>query len=139
MASCNSADNLSAVIEAVVMRTNRSARNTRILKTLLKRGQIIVDHETGKLYKPNGDDLYCRVSETGYVKCEARHRGRRLYFYAHKAVWLSAHGSIRRGHVIDHINFENAENSIHNLQTLTVLKNLQRRKQPLIPEEPPAF
>ena len=86
MASCNSADNLSAVIEAVVMRTNRSARNTRILKTLLKRGQIIVDCYSGKLYKPNGDDLYCRVSETGYVKCEARHRGRRLYFYAHKAV-----------------------------------------------------
>lgn len=94
-------------------------------------GNIIADAENGKVYGTRGPGgvpykepkLLTGTVIKGYTVISIRNGSTKLQCRLHRIIWISRHGVIPDGFVIDHINNDTSDNRIENLQILTPAEN----------------
>lgn len=94
-------------------------------------GNIIVDTESGKVYKtrgPGGVKLdkpqEMKGSDSnGYLVVKISNGTTKMTCRVHRIIWISQYGVIPDGYCIDHINSNKKDNRISNLQLLTHQEN----------------
>lgn len=100
----------------------------------LAEGNIIANQERGKVYGTRGPGG-CPYKEpkelkgsdvNGYKVVSIRNGATKLQCRVHRIIWISAHGIIPDGYVIDHINNDKTDNRLENLQLLTPEQNSQK-------------
>lgn len=92
---------------------------------------IIADPQTGKVYATRGpgggpyeNPKELKGSEVnGYRVVSIRNGATKLQCRVHRIIWISVHGVLPDGYVIDHINNDKTDNRIDNLQLLTPQDN----------------
>ena len=97
----------------------------------LAEGHIIADPETGKVFAtrgPGGIPLeepkeLEGTMLNGYRVVSIRNGAIKLQCRVHRIIWISQHGMIPEGYVVDHINNDKTDNRITNLQLLTSKDN----------------
>lgn len=108
-----------------------SSRNTRLLRSLIKRGRIVVDIESGIVHNRQGKPFRVVDNWCGYqrFRCKIRRRGKWInsWFFVHKAIFISTNPKLRRGFEIDHIDFDTRNNRLSNLQYIRVRENNARK------------
>lgn len=103
----------------------------------LAEGNIIADPTTGKVYGTRGpggvpykEPKELKGSEVnGYQVVSIRNGATKLQCRVHRIIWISQHGVIPEGYVIDHINNDKTDNQIKNLQLLTPQENSTKAKE----------
>lgn len=110
-------------------------KETAILEAI-RLGIITVDAESGDVHccktsqgSRRDPRLVTHRTHAGYVQGSFRLNrfGKRWYFRAHRAVWLSVHGAIPSDLTIDHINRDRSDNRICNLRLATELEQKHNR------------
>ena len=102
----------------------------------LAEGNILTDPETGKVFAtrgPGGVKLDEPVElkgsiVNGYRVVSIRNHDVKLQCRVHRVIWISVHGVLPDGYVIDHINNDKQDNRICNLQLLTPADNSHKAK-----------
>ena len=96
---------------------------------LLKNGKIYVEPETGTVFLPRfgGKKSGCK-SARGYMVGTFHLGNIRRQLKLHRVVWVAAHGPLRNGLVIDHINRDKTDNRIANLRLVDASGNSQNRR-----------
>jgi site-specific DNA-cytosine methylase len=97
----------------------------------INEGHIIVDTECGKIFAtrgPGGIKLGEPKELTGsivngYRVVSIRNGDTKMQCRVHRRVWITKHGIIPDGYVIDHINNTKQDNRLCNLQLLTSAEN----------------
>lgn len=97
----------------------------------INEGHIIVDKENGKVFAtrgPGGITLdtpreLTGSSVNGYLVVSIRNGNTKMQCRIHRIVWISEHGIIPDGYVVDHINNNKQDNRICNLQLLKQSEN----------------
>ena len=97
----------------------------------LSEENIIVDAENGKVFGTRGPGgiPYDKPKElegtivNGYRAYSIRNGRIKMQCRAHRIIWISQHGIIPEGMVVDHINNDKLDNRIMNLQLLTPKQN----------------
>ena len=100
---------------------NYSRRNTRLLRSLIRSGRIVVDCENGIVLRPNGEPYATTPNFWGYTRFRIRikRRGKTInaWFFLHKAVWLAGGGKLNRpNHELNHIDHNRANARRNNLE-----------------------
>lgn len=98
---------------------------------------IICDPATGKVYGTRGPGgaPYKTPKElkgsivNGYHVVSIRNGATKLICRVHRIVWISQHGIIPDGYVVDHINNDKLDNRIENLQLLTPGENSTKARE----------
>lgn len=102
----------------------------------LAEGNIIADSKSGKVYGTRGPGG-CPYNEpkelqgtdvNGYKVVSIRNGATKLQCRVHRIIWISVHGVIPDGYVIDHINNVKSDNRIDNLQLLTPSQNSNKAR-----------
>lgn len=100
-------------------------------------GNVTVNAELGKVYKTRGPGGK-KLSEpkevigtllNGYLVTTIANKSTKMQCRLHRIVWISQHGIIPDGYVIDHINNNKTDNRISNLQLLTPEENSNKAKE----------
>ena len=103
----------------------------------LAEGNILVDASKGKVYGTRGPGG-CPYKEpkelggaevNGYRVVSIRNGATKLQCKVHRVVWISQHGVIPEGYVIDHINNDKQDNRITNLQLVTPAENSKKARE----------
>lgn len=102
----------------------------------LASGQIIANCETGEVYTAKGPGGIALsnprkldgTNNNGYLVVNIRNGDTKLQCRIHRIIWISAHGIIPDGYVIDHINSIKTDNRLCNLQLLTCAENSHKAK-----------
>ena len=84
----------------------------------LHTGTLRADHDQGIVWR-NGNK--CLSKSNGYIRTSLGN-GRNIF--AHRVVWLSAHGHIPDGLVINHKNRIRHDNRLINLEAITARENV---------------
>lgn len=103
----------------------------------LAEGNIIADAENGKVFGTRGPGgvPYDKPKElegtivNGYRVYSIRNGDIKMQCRANRIIWISQHGIISEGMVIDHINNDKLDNRIVNLQALTPEENSHKAKE----------
>ncbi len=103
----------------------------------LAEGNIIAEPRTGKVYTTRGPGgcPYNSPKElvgtelSGYRVVSIRNGTTKLQCRVHRIIWISVHGMIPDGYVIDHINNDKQDNRIENLQLLTAAENSKKARE----------
>lgn len=103
-----------------------SDSNTKAILTGLQLGFIKVDAENAKIYNSKGIELKQVSNFFGYPQVQAYIAGKNTKIYVHKAVWVSVYGAVPPNMEIDHIDNNNENAKINNLQLLHWYTNLQK-------------
>ena len=67
--------------------------------------------------------LASRLMRNGYYMTSAQYDGKTYYFMEHRVIWVWNNGSIPKGLVINHKDYNKANNSIDNLELMTQKEN----------------
>ena len=110
--------------------------NDELAMLCMAEGFIKVDPSTGKVYGNRGpggfvQSDYHELTGTiinGYKSFKLHFAGFAKPVRAHRIVWMSVHGSIPEGLVVDHINCDKLDNRIENLQLLSPEQNSTKAK-----------
>ena len=102
----------------------------------LASGQIIANCETGEVYTAKGPGGIALsnprkldgTNNNGYLVVNIRNGDTKLQCRIHRIIWISAHGIIPDGYVIDHINSIKTDNRLCNLQLITCAENSYKAK-----------
>jgi DNA (cytosine-5)-methyltransferase 1 len=94
-------------------------------------GDIVVDADNGKVFTTRGPGgiMLDKPRElkgsdcNGYLVAKITCKNTKLTCRLHRVVWISQHGVIPDGYVVDHINNDKKDNRISNLQLLTSAQN----------------
>lgn len=70
-----------------------------------------------------GRDLKVWINDRGYGCVDV---GKNKKLRVHRMVYEAFHGPIPTDHVIDHINFQKADNRLENLEAVTQAENMRR-------------
>ena len=73
--------------------------------------------------------LLSRQCRNGYFMVRKRYDGQPYYFMEHQVIWYYHHGSIPEGLVINHRDFDRANNAIENLELVTQKENMEWSKK----------
>lgn len=85
--------------------------------------------EAGEIVGPRGYPLKLFVKPNGYLHfSHSNGTGKPGQRTVHSYVWEFFNGPVPEGMVIDHINGNRLNNSIHNLQVITLKQNLRKGK-----------
>lgn len=103
----------------------------------ISEGNIIVDTEYGKVFAtrgPGGVKLDEPKELTGsilngYRVVSIRNGETKMQCRVHRIVWITEHGIIPDGYVIDHINNDKQDNRLCNLQLLTAAENSTKARE----------
>ncbi|MCD8098041.1 MAG: DNA (cytosine-5-)-methyltransferase [Lachnospiraceae bacterium] len=103
----------------------------------LAAGFIEVDESTGNVYGTRGPGGIKREQPiklkgsivNGYRVYSIHAEGVKKQIRANRLVWMSAHGRIPEGYVVDHINNIKLDNRLCNLQLLTAEDNSHKAKE----------
>ena len=93
----------------------------------LRLNVIFVNKVTGVVYNRYGAPWIC-ISTRGYRVGTVHINGTRKQLKAHQVVWLSVHGAIPTGVMLDHINRDKLDNRILNLRLATSRGNSLNRR-----------
>ena len=69
--------------------------------------------------------LASKLMRNGYYMTSAQYDGQMYYFMEHRVIWVWNNGSIPSGFVINHKDFNRANNNISNLELLTQKENIE--------------
>lgn len=73
---------------------------------------------------------YAEIGDTaGYSDGYWRAKHKKIRYNLHRVVYTLAIGNIPKGYVVDHINRNSLDNSIHNLRAVPVLLNNRNRRR----------
>lgn len=109
---------------------NYSARNTRLLRSTIARGRIVVNVAEGIVTWPNGKPIATEKNFWGYIRFRIKIRKRKgaklvnAWFFVHKAVVLARGQKLKRHHEINHIDGNRANNRGENLEYIHRRDNL---------------
>lgn len=93
----------------------------------------LFEYKEGNLYwiecKKRGasGNVIAGTLNNGYVRVNIAGLGR---FYCHRIIWEMHHGAITDGMMIDHINHDRSDNSLHNLRIVSSKGN--QRNKPMV-------
>jgi hypothetical protein len=86
----------------------------------LSNGALRADTETGAITRPNGKRAESVNPRTGYGQVHlGKINGKIRIAYAHRVIWMAAHGLIPANLVINHRNGRRWDNRISNLELTT--------------------
>lgn len=69
--------------------------------------------------------LSSKLTRNGYYMTTAKYLGKTYYFMEHRVVWVWHNGAIPKGLVINHKDYNKANNAIENLEVLTQKENTE--------------
>ena len=97
--------------------------------TALRRGIWRADPGTGKVYSVRGDgrELGCK-NKAGYIVASLHIDGIRKQVKLHQVIWLSVHGRIDDGMILDHRHRVKSHNWISNLRQVDHQGNAENRR-----------
>jgi hypothetical protein len=100
-----------------------------LIKRLLDEGRIYTNPNAGKVYSSvwGGKKELPGSEKDGYRIHRIRIDGSERKFRAHRIIYISVHGSIQEGKVIDHIDRNRANNKIRNLRCASHRENAENR------------
>lgn len=106
-------------------RTTTMGNEGRLLR-LVRRGDLRID-ELGRVWHRDGSSAeYSKGGSRGHLMVSVYIRGVRVRVSSHRLVYRWAHGPIRKGNVVDHIDDVKTNNAPSNLQQLTPKQNTQK-------------
>lgn len=111
-----------------------SEANTKLILEGIEYGHIRVDSKNGKIFNTKGYELKQVPNFFGYPQVQAFIKGKNVKIFVHKAVWVAAHGAVPPDFEIDHIDNNNKNPILSNLQLLHWRQNLMkiaRKKTPM--------
>lgn len=90
------------------------------VEMLKNRGYYIGEDNHIRSKKGN---LASKLMKNGYYMTSAAYDGKTYYFMEHRVIWVWHNGAIPQGLVINHKDFNKANNSIDNLEVMTQQEN----------------
>lgn len=69
--------------------------------------------------------LSSKLMRNGYYMTSAQYDGKMYYFMEHRVIWIWHNGAIPKGLVINHKDYNRANNDINNLEVLTQKENTE--------------
>lgn len=110
-----------------------SDSNTKAILEGLRMGIIKVDAENGKIFNSKGYELKQVPNFFGYPQVQCKIGISNVKMFVHKAVWVSVHGPVPPDFEIDHIDNNNRNPKISNLQLLHWRQNIMKITQKKTP------